>query len=1283
MKPHKKALVYLICAAMTLSPAMANAASDNGVVVEETDIVMPESVSLGSDALPAGEYEPDYVINDPVDERFMDLPEADELLEGFIETKIYEETGDESSLQGYDPVIDTEGDVEEQGPAMSFNMLQGAKLSAPEPLTTNRTAVLSPVQRAVYDKVGVISEKIANGTESTAVFRIFLSDLNLPKTSFTAEDLGVSSIGLYDHTCNKCGHVTTTGSDKAPSVCGYDDCDGTKFTTSAPYRNPEAIAAATKLVREQIALCLPATYTNGQKDADYDLYTASERDNLAYEYRDNRMTILYAVLADEPYNMYWYDKTVGWQVNQYWKYSGDTARLNLVSDNPADKYNTDESSYIRIRMPVSADFDDEDDLAAANAATTFTASSGVRNGSLVTCKTSSEEISKVTGIVDTARAIANEADATCVSDYDKLLYFKNIIQNKLAPDYDGEHSDKSYGSPWQLINVFDNDPSTKVVCEGYSKAFKLLCDLSDFSYPDFDCYLISGNLNYSGNGHMWNSVCMDDGQNYLIDITNSKNRMDLFMQGYENYDGTWYTYKKGTGTSKYSYKEMSLFVFSDDELNMSHTAYDSNCRYFRSDFYAYMTKSEYDYTGSPVIPEFRVYNDELGKYLKEGTDYTVSYSNNTKAGRASMTITGKGAYSGSSIPLYYTIKPIDIAGETAYDHLSLKASESAQTPKPHITWGSYSLVAGKDYDMTYLYNVTTGDPSEASAISDSDPVIIDENNPSGLVPGKYIVKSNVTLPGDYLIRVTGRDNFCSETFIRLTVMSEGLSVDKLTVEAIPDQRYQEDSDKKPVKITPYSDIVVRDKSDPNASPEETLRIQYSDDPGNKAHTVYDYKVLGFENNDRVGTAFVIIEGNEAYGYYGTRRIPFKITGTPINKARVSGLSKLTLSESVYTGNAVKLEDMNLLDSKVTVTVNGSQLEQYKSDTKRGDYTVTYVNNINVGTATIIFTGKNGYTGTLKKTFKITSRDIAEKKTNSKIKVELSSTGEPGAKNPVAEYQKTGAKPEVTVTETDDSGRLIRTLRESVDYTLSYANNKKITGDTPAAKVTVKGKGNYKGVLTEFYCVSPCSLENNIQVYAPDIAVAAGKEKANNYKSKVTVTGIDGKTLSSGSDYTIDYYRCKADDYVANKDQYAPLTKVDTVSSGDFVTVVITAKDKTGALYKGDTSKSPFTYRVLETSNDISKGVFKIQTKDLTNGPVTLTQTDFTDRRFNSKETALLALGNYDSATGEYDSDCDFIITGYTNNNKKGTAKVTLRGVNNYSGTKVVSFKIGTKRFLWF
>lgn len=44
---------------------------------------------------------------------------------------------------------------------------------------------------------------------------------------------------------------------------------------------------------------------------------------------------------------------------------------------------------------------------------------------------------------------------------------------------------------------------------------------------------------------------------------------------------------------------------------------------------------------------------------------------------------------------------------------------------------------------------------------------------------------------------------------------------------------------------------------------------------------------------------------------------------------------------------------------------------------------------------------------------------------------------------------------------------------------------------------------------------------------------------------------------------------------------------------------------------------------------------------------------------------------------------EIVPNSYKNNVKKGTASVTIRGVNNYGGTKTVKFNIRAKGFVWW
>ena len=105
------------------------------------------------------------------------------------------------------------------------------------------------------------------------------------------------------------------------------------------------------------------------------------------------------------------------------------------------------------------------------------------------------------------------------SDYYKLLAYYNKVASLSEYNYDYENCE--YGDVWQLIYVFDGDPNTKVVCEGFAKAFEYLCNQSTFN-GNVNAFCADGTViwsNGSYGNHMWNVVRMDDGRNYLIDVT--------------------------------------------------------------------------------------------------------------------------------------------------------------------------------------------------------------------------------------------------------------------------------------------------------------------------------------------------------------------------------------------------------------------------------------------------------------------------------------------------------------------------------------------------------------------------------------------------------------------------------------------------------------------------------------------------------------------------------------------------------------------------------------------
>lgn len=239
-----------------------------------------------------------------------------------------------------------------------------------------------------------------------------------------------------------------------------------------------------------------ATY-NVPEEGEVELYTLiyqSQAEELeAIRTAVNTEKVVNALLVDCPYDLYWFDKT-----------SYGTGIMGLYGNGTLARA---DGPQLIINFTVAGAY----------------GSDGVV-----------EKQDRVAGAAATAAGIVEEVAASANTDYKKLLAYKERICALV--DYNNPAADNNatpYGDPWQLIWVFDNDASTKVVCEGYSKAFKYLCDLSTFE-NNIQCYIVDGYMGGPNGGHMWNVVTMEDGKNYLVDVTNCDGWPDqnrLFLKG--------------------------------------------------------------------------------------------------------------------------------------------------------------------------------------------------------------------------------------------------------------------------------------------------------------------------------------------------------------------------------------------------------------------------------------------------------------------------------------------------------------------------------------------------------------------------------------------------------------------------------------------------------------------------------------------------------------------------------------------------------------------------------
>lgn len=200
-----------------------------------------------------------------------------------------------------------------------------------------------------------------------------------------------------------------------------------------------------------------------------------------------------ALLADHPYELYWFDKSYGVQEEYY--LSG------TIGSSGETVYITDFYFW----MTISQDY------------------AVIEGRTWYPYDLDSTKQAKVPAAVAEAKRVVDLNKNK--SDYEKLLAYKDYICNVVSYNkYVASMPNYPYGDPWQLISVFDNNSKTNVVCEGYAKAFKYLCDLTDFE-ADVQCILADGWTDTKGGigkgEHMWNILIMPDGESYLVDVTNS------------------------------------------------------------------------------------------------------------------------------------------------------------------------------------------------------------------------------------------------------------------------------------------------------------------------------------------------------------------------------------------------------------------------------------------------------------------------------------------------------------------------------------------------------------------------------------------------------------------------------------------------------------------------------------------------------------------------------------------------------------------------------------------
>ncbi len=213
-------------------------------------------------------------------------------------------------------------------------------------------------------------------------------------------------------------------------------------------------------------------------------------------------------------------------------------------------------------------------------------------------------------------------------------------------------------------------------------------------------------------------------------------------------------------------------------------------------------------------------------------------------------------------------------------------------------------------------------------------------------------------------------------------------------------------------------------------------------------------IIYYFNNDKPGTATAM-----AYGIgknTGFCQKDFTVTKGNVNDYNIS----LSYDSVLY----------NSSEKKPGVAVDGL--------TKDVDYTVSYSNNIDEGTANVIVSGIGNYEGTAVKNFTIYKRNIADKYMY--------------LNNNSFEYTGSEIKPRVYVS----------ACSEGIDYVLSYSNNVNVG----TASVTVTGIGYYSGSKTLNFTINAKPM--------PDVAATQTTAPATTVPTAQNATQAPAQTTAA-------------------------------------------------------------------------------------------------------------------------------------------------------------------------
>ena len=493
-------------------------------------------------------------------------------------------------------------------------------------------------------------------------------------------------------------------------------------------------------------------------------------------------------------------------------------------------------------------------------------------------------------------------------------------------------------------------------CEENGVKYKLT-DVAPPNANDFEVTLSEDSFVYSGyeekpenvtvyykGKELWGASPYVDNPDYSVQYTNNINAgtASVVITGMGDYIGTKvvnYTINPLTLTSK-----STRINFADGSMG------------------------QYKCTGSEIKPKINVFKNDDDTRLTEGKDYTVSYSDNINAGTGTIKVTFMGNYTGS-ISKTFKITP---AHQHTFGSWRITKAPTCTTDGEqkrsctskdcgHYTETATIPAKGHSYKITSEANPCTGGKVTYTCSKCGDSYTEDV----AAQGHKYVdtVVAPTCTTGGYTLHTC---SVCKKSYKDNETQPTGHKYITNTVEATCEtDGYTE---KKCSNCDYYTKTIIPKKGHTPSSEWTVIKqttcaeageqVRYCTICGNVAEK-QEITKLPHTSSDW------IIDKEAAPGIAGSMHTECTVCHERLETATIPALARIDISEADATlSTSIYEYDGGYMKPSVVVKLNDTLLVAGK------DYTVSYINNKKVGTATVIVNGIVQYTGSISKTFTI-------------------------------------------------------------------------------------------------------------------------------------------------------------------------------------------------------------------------------------------------------------------------------------------------------------------------